>query len=338
MDAHLAFARPRVGLLGNPSDLYGGKVVGFTFDAFETVVEAVATDGGVELACEQARLAFPSWSALVASLDARAGKGGTELLAAAIDRFLAHAPRLRDLPDDDPRVAFRLTFRTDVPRQAGLSGSSAIVIATLRLLSHRFEAECTPFELSELALAAEREVLGFAAGPQDRVVQAYGGLLAMDFTGPRRPGAYRRLDPVLLPPLLVVWSDEPGMSSADVHHDVLERWQAGDPEVLRVMAQFPARVDRGLAALEAGDLGALADAIDENFDTRASLFPIEERDRRMIELGRAAGAATKFCGSGGAVLAVPRDPRGIDELEAAYRGTGLRTLRPRVGPLEASFR
>ena len=338
MDQHLAFARPRVGFLGNPSDLYGGKVVAFTFDAFETAVRLEPLTTGVEFACSKGVLAFADWGELVRDLDARQGHGGHKLLAAAFDRLLTHAPALRDLPPDDPRCAFRVTFSTDVPRQAGLSGSSAIIIAALRLWGRWFEVETSPFELSELALSAECDVLGFVAGPQDRVVQSYGGLVAMDFKGPRTPASYRRLDPALLPPRLVVWSDEPGTSSADVHHDVRERWDAGDEEVRRVMASFAPLVDRGLAALQERDVAGLADAIDANFDLRASLFPISERDRRMIDLGRAAGAATKFCGSGGAALAVPRSGGEHDELEDAYREAGFRTLRPRVGPLEASFR
>ena len=337
MDSQLAFARPRVGLLGNPSDLYGGKVLAFTFDAFETVVQLTPQKRGVRFVCAKGGLEYSDWGALLEGLDARAGHGGHKLLAAAFDRFLAHTPSLRELAPDDPRCAFEVTFRTDIPRMAGLSGSSAIIIAALRLWCCWFQVELSPFELSELALAAETEVLGFVAGPQDRVVQAYGGLLAMDFTVPRSPDSYQRLDSVLLPEMLVIWDTQPGVSSARVHHDVYERWSAGDARVRSAMARFGEIYERGLEALRGGDRRGLADAIDENYDLRASLFPIEERDRRMIAIGRRAGAAVKSCGSGGAVLAMPRDPAGLAELEAAYRSEGLQTLRPRVGPLEATF-
>ena len=40
-----AHAQARVGLLGNPSDLYGGQGVAFTFDAFSARVELSASDG-----------------------------------------------------------------------------------------------------------------------------------------------------------------------------------------------------------------------------------------------------------------------------------------------------
>ncbi|MDA1267110.1 MAG: hypothetical protein O2816_18680 [Planctomycetota bacterium] len=338
MDAHFAFARPRVGLLGNPSDLYGGRVVSFTVDAFETVVHVKPTTGGVRFADDRGTTAFEDWPHLLAELKPSEVHGGSKLTVAALDQLLRFAPQLRELAADDPRSAFEVTFRTDIPRQVGLSGSSAIVIAALRAWSYWFELEITPFELSEIALAAENVSLGMVAGPQDRVVQSYGGLVSMDFSGPRAPTSYKRMDPSLLPAMLVAWNADLGASSATVHHDVRERYEAGDPKVREVMAGFPGIVARGLIALEERDVVGLADALDANFSARASIFPISESNQRLIDAGRQRDAGVKFCGSGGAVLAVPRDPRRLDELEDGYREVGFRTLRPRVGPLEASFR
>ena len=42
-DAAIGRARPRVGLLGNPGDLYGGTVLAATIDSFETVVDISRT-------------------------------------------------------------------------------------------------------------------------------------------------------------------------------------------------------------------------------------------------------------------------------------------------------
>jgi glucuronokinase len=335
MEPQSSSARPRVGLIGNPSDLYRGKVVAFTFDAFETEVRVEPMTAGVELGSGAGALRFEDWGQLVAHLEPRRGSNGADLLGAALQQLLGHAPQLNRLAVGDPRGAFRVSFTTDVPRQAGLSGSSAIVIAALRAWSRWFGLQCSPFELSELALAAETEGLGLVAGPQDRVVQAYGGLLAMDFREARDAGSYERLDPTLLPDLLIAWDDRVGENSSAVHHDVRERWQAGDGHVREVMARFPALVERGLAVLERGDQAALADVIDANFDARAEVFPISSQDRRAIDLGRALDAGTKFCGSGGAVLVLPRDPDSMTAIEQAYREAGYRTLRPRVGTFEA---
>lgn len=322
-----AQALPRVGLLGNPSDLYGGSVLAFTFDQFRARVR-IEPGERIELAPGAAgELALSDWGALE-HLDPRSATGGVRLLAAALRRFRSRV-RL-DVAADDPRGRFRMGFATSVPRQAGLAGSSAIVIAALRALAAWFGDELDTFAQSELALAAEAEELGTTAGPQDRVAQAYGGLLLMDFSGPRRPDAYRRLDPGLLPPLLVAWDPIPGRDSGDVHAEVRRRWEAGDAAVRGAVARLSALAAEGHERLLAADHGGLRALVDENFDLRASVFPISERDRAMVELGRGAGAAAKLCGSGGAAVCVLGDGGARAPLERAFAEAGFRTVAPTV--------
>jgi glucuronokinase len=292
MTAVRAHAFARAGLVGNPSDLYGGAGIGFTFDAFRAEVELA----------DAAEWSCPS-----------------PLLEAA----LAEAADL-----EQPPGAFR--FTSDVPRQAGLAGSSAIVIAALRALAARAGRALPPSELAERAWRAENERLGIRSGPMDRLVQAHGGLLRMDFATPFAPGACAALDPALLPPLLLAWDPEPGRASGQVHDEVWARWQAGDAEVRRAMDAFRPLVEQAAAALAAGDRPALKRCVDANFELRAAVFPIGPRDRRMIELGRAAGAAAKFCGSGGAVLLVLDGSEDRAALGAALGADGFRCLEPRV--------
>lgn len=330
MAALTATARPRIGLLGNPSDLYDGRVIGFTFDAFRAQVRLEPAEqvefhslDGTYVRCADLRAAC-------ADLDPRTCRGGTELLAAALQQFVAFAAGRVDLRE---QRAFRLTFATDIPRQVGLSGSSAIIVAALRALARHFAQELhpldlSPFDLSELALAAETEGLGIVAGPQDRVLQAYDGLLHMDFTPPRGPARYTRLDPALLPPLFLAWDPEPGQPSGAVHDVVRQRYLAGDPEVRAAIARFPALVDEGLAALRAHDHARFAHCVDANFDARAAIWPIGSRDRELVRIGRRHGAAVKFCGSGGAVVGVLPHEEERGAIASAYAGAGYRTLDP----------
>ena len=71
---------------------------------------------------------------------------------------------------------FSLSYTTTIPRQRGLSGSSAIATAALNCLLRHFslEAAIPPADRPQLVLAAEAE-LGIAAGLQDRVIQVGGG-------------------------------------------------------------------------------------------------------------------------------------------------------------------
>jgi mevalonate kinase len=323
MTAHEASARPRVGLLGNPSDLYGGHVLGFTFDDF-------AARARIEPA-PRTRLVGPGGEEAgaddLAQLRPAGLGGGCQLLAAALRRLATVAP-----DRVDPRARpFRLSTSTDIPRQVGLAGSSALVIAALRALAAWFEVPLDPFALSELALAAEAVELSTVAGPQDRVLQAYGGALFMDFREPRAAERYLRLDPTCLPPLFLAWDPSPGESSGAVHSDVRARWEAGDPQVRAAIGTFPGLADEGLERLRAGDGAALAGLLDGAFDTRASLFPIQAGDRERVTIARAHAAGASLCGSGGAVVGVPREPAAMDALRAAYEAAGHRFLRPCVG-------
>jgi glucuronokinase len=255
---------------------------------------------------------------------------GLRLLRAAHRRFALHFPDLAALPDSDPRLRFHMAYGSDVPRQVGLSGSSAIVVAALRALASWFDVSLAPFDLAELALAAEVEELGITAGPMDRVIQAYEGVVAMDFREPRSPGRYRPLDPTRLPPLFVTWDPRPGRASGRVHGDVRRRWLAGDPEVRRAMEIFPALVDDGLACLERGDVEGFRSCMDRNFDTRASIWTLSERDLEMVEIGRHCGAAVKMCGSGGAVVGALADDGQFATVEAAYARAGYTAVRPDI--------
>lgn len=292
-----AFAR--AGLLGNPSDAYRGKAIAFSVRNFSARVTVAPAD---RLVIEEERAA--------------------PLLRATLDRFVAHTG-LSPAP-------LRISLESTIPFQAGLAGSSAIVIAALRALASAHEEEIDPFDQSELALAAEVEDLGIAAGPMDRAVQAYEGVLHMDFSRERAPSAYTAIAAASLPPMRIAWHPQGGRPSGDVHADVRARWQQGDSNVRTAMAAFPALVDDGLRALQRGDFDSLRSCVDRNFDARAALFPIAERDREMVEIARSQGAAAKQCGSGGACLAVLPDEAAAPSLEAAYQQAGYHTVEPTI--------
>jgi glucuronokinase len=314
----LAYAR--AGLLGNPSDIYGGRVLAFTFTDFAARVfltEAAGIEIGDGLAVEALRDA-------VAPGVARRCYGATALMAAALKKLADHAPYLID-----GTPGFRLRMTSDIPRQAGLAGSSAIVIATLRAACAYLTIDLDVPTLAALALAAETEVLGITAGPMDRVVQAQEGLLYMDF-GPG--GAHTPLDPARLPPRFIAWDPRPGEDSGAVHERVRARWERGESRVVDAVAQLASLADDGVAALRAGDVDRIRHLIERSFAVRAAVWPLSPRDRDLIEIARRAGVPAKLCGSGGAVVGVVREPSELALLEAAYGAGGYRMLRPRVGP------
>ena len=292
-------APARVALAGNPSDGYGGAVLAMALPEF----------------CAEAEVR----PALHARIDPEAGH---ELVAAAIGRF-ARETGLATATECEAR------WRTAVPREVGLGGSSAIVIATLRALCDLHEVTFAPDRLAGLALAIETEELGIAAGLQDRVAQAHGGLTFMDFAaaGPGTAhGRYEPLDAALLPPLLVCWRKESASHSGRVHGDLRERFARGDRFVREGLAAAAIAARSAHVALLAGDQAGFAEAVDATFDARRRMMPLDPRHAEMIALARRAGAAANYTGSGGAIVAVCRDAAHRESVAAVLCSVERRVL------------
>ena len=300
MNLLTASAQARIGLLGNPSDIYGGYGLGFSVAELGCTVTLSAA-GARKMPNELFEAAWQLFSA--------------ELVGAGLD------------PDARP---FALTFDSNVPFQGGLSGSSALVIAAIRAWSRWYGLPMGPSPVAEMAFRVENEVLGIRAGALDRLVQSHDGLLAMDFQEPFVAGAVERLDASQLPPLLLAWHGVPGTHSGDIHGPMFARWQAGDAEVRETMDRLAANARDGQRALEDGDRARFLACIDRNFDLRSQVFTIADADRELIELGRQLGASAKFPGSGGAVLFACRDEDHLAAVAAACARGGHQTLRPSV--------
>ena len=350
-------AHARVGLLGNPADQFGARGLGFTFDAFGatvTLTAAAALDLGADdpATCEMTPLLVAGWEEFRdhALTYGEPGLAGSRLLVSdGGDEPL----RLRDGASGDGGrgasgggggrgqggehagpgfavPAFAARGQCDVPRQSGLSGSSAILVAFLRALADWCGLQLPPHRIAQLAWRAEVLRLGIRAGPMDRLVQAHEGLVAMDWSAPWSPWNTRRVDPSLLPSLLVAWQRQPGEASGSVHSDVFARWQAGDATVLDVVARFAPLADAGLTTLLDGDAHAFAELVDGNLALRQQLYTLGDGDQAMVDIARSHGAGAKLCGSGGAVLCALPESNTCDALRDELQARGFGVVAPLV--------
>jgi glucuronokinase len=267
----MAEAPARAALAGNPSDGYGGAVLAVSIEALRA--KAVAGAG-------------PS-----------AGAAEGLLADAAIARF----SREFRVP------AVGVEFSTNVPLTVGLGGSSAIVIAVLRELCRVHQLALGPDEMAALALSIEVDDLGIAAGLQDRLVQCHGGLLFMDFSHPKP--RTESLPLTSLPPLLIAWRNAAGEPSGVVHGDLRSRYEAHGPAVIRTLAELGDCAREARAALRAGEIPKLRQAVDRSFDLRGQIIGLQPAHSEMIDVARRAGAAANYTGSGGAIVCVCDDPR-----------------------------
>lgn len=239
----------------------------------------------------------------------------SELVEATVRRFAAELCAAA-LPT-------ALQWRTSVPRGVGLGGSSAIVIAVLQALCELHGTVLDPAPMAELALLIETEDLGIAAGLQDRVAQAYGGLMFMEFGD---GGAYEQLPSELLPPLVVAWRADAAQDSGDVHAALRARLEAGDATALAGMNELAEIARAARAALIARNPERLARCADESFDVRRRLLALDPRHVELVERARALGAGANYTGSGGAVVAVCRDQAHAARAARALAELGCGTL------------
>lgn len=239
----------------------------------------------------------------------------SELVEATVRRFSSEL--------DAAALATAVRWRTSIPRGVGLGGSSAIVIAVLRALCALHGTALDPARMAELALAVETEDLGIAAGLQDRVAQAYGGLVFMEFGD---GGAYEQLAPALLPPLVVAWRANAAQDSGVVHASLRTRLRAGDATAVAGMKELAELARAAREAVIAGDHEGLARAADESFDVRRRLLPLDPRHVELVERARALGAGVNYTGSGGAVVAACRDRAHAGTVARGLRDLGCGTL------------
>lgn len=327
---HRAYAR--AGLVGNPSDGYHGKTLSVIVRNFFAEVVLYEWEDVEIVHTEQDESRFRSVHDLARDVKLHGYYGGMRLLKATIKKFVEYCTR-QEIPLHDGNFSIR--YQSTIPRQVGLAGSSAIIVAALRCLME-FYGVAIPREVQpSLALAVEREELGITAGLQDRVIQVYEGLVYMDFAPERTTrqagfdcGQYEPLDPALLPPLYLAYDAAASEPTEVFHNRIRERYDAGEPAVRQAMAKFAALAAQGREALLARDHGCFARLMDENFETRRSIYQLPKRQIRMVEEARATGASAKFAGSGGAIVGAYRDEEMFRRLQERLGAIGCRVLKP----------
>ncbi len=329
---HKAFAR--AGLIGNPSDGYHGKTIALSVRNFHAEVTLYEWDQVEVVWSQNDQSRFDSIDELVRDVQLHGYYGGVRLVKATIKRFVEYCRRQGHRLHGGN---FSVRYQSDSPRQVGLAGSSAIIVATLRCLMEFYGVDIPRPVLPSLALSVETEELGIAAGLQDRVVQCYEGLVYMDFAEERMQqicglccGVYEPLDAGLLPPLYLAYSADVSEPTERVHDDLRARYRQGEPKVLAAMGRFADLTVAAREALLRGDVRRLGELIDENFNLRHSICRLAPGQVQMVEAARAAGATAHFAGSGGAILGTYPDLSIFNRVQRELEALGCRVLRPAV--------
>lgn len=322
----------RVGLLGNPSDGFYGKTIAAAVRNFSAEVVLYEWPVIEILPGASDMVSFSSLEALASDVEVHGYYGGVRLVKAAIRRFYDWTQK-RGL-SLEPRN-FSVRYDSNIPRQVGLAGSSAIIASTVRALMEFFQVDVPKPQLANLVLSVETEELGISAGLQDRVAQVYDTAVFMDFERHKLEsqgyGDYEPFDPNLLPPMYLAYRST--LTHKDtLHNDVRSRYDKGDQEVIEVMRLLGENAVTGRQALLAGDVREFDQLLNRNFELRARIYPIEPFNQKMIDLARSLGVSAKFPGSGGAIIGLCATPERFSTLRRAFGEIGCSVIRLRFVP------
>jgi glucuronokinase len=262
----------RVGLIGNPSDGFYGKTISFTISNFWAEV-TITESSRLKLNLHPLNdpTEFGSLSDLYLVSRKEGYLGGLRLLQATCKKFYQYCAQHGIALG---RRNFALQYDTNIPRQVGLAGSSAIITATMKCLLKFFNLSASdmPKPLQpNFVLDVEASELFIQAGLQDRVIQVYEGVVYMDFSKSlmesQRHGNYEYLPADKLPPLWLAYLSDPS-DSGKIHSNIKQRWLQKDKEVLEAMDHFAELTDKAKDAIMKQDYKRLSALLDDNFDTR----------------------------------------------------------------------
>lgn len=324
-------AYARAGLLGNPSDGYYGKTLALLVRDFRARV-LLYPSARLEIKPSKADMpVFESLDELYSLTRWRGYYGGIRVLQALIVRFRDYCLAV-GIPLENRN--FTMEYESTIPVRLGLGGSSAIITAGLRALCKYFQVEIPLPIQAKLALETETIEIGVPAGPQDRVIQVYEGLVYMDFRKDlmetRGYGEYEPLDPALLPNVYLAYRTSLSEGTEVFHNNVRERWRRGDAEVVDAMETWAGYAAGGRQALLARDYATLDRLIDANFDLRAQLYTISVGNLEMITAARSVGASANFAGSGGAIVGTYRDDAMFQALAQAMVPYSVAVIKPTI--------
>jgi len=312
---------PRIGFLGNPSDGFRGKTIGFPFRNFAAEVILWPSESLKFILNADDQDEFASVFELYRVTQSSGYYGGVRLMKAAITVFVRFCQTKKIRLH---RRNFTLEYRSTIPLQRGLAGSSAIITGTIKaLIEFYYLAQnlFPPAILASIVLEAETRELGIAAGLQDRVVQAYNRPVFMDFSKEAFDkndglfGSYKPFSAKLLPAMGLVWNQTMS-ESGKIHSDIKSRFEKGDKEVILAMEKFAEFAGEGMKALNEKNFQKVCKLINANFDLRRRLYGdkvVGRENIEMVETVRSLGAAAKFPGSGGSVVFVAKEDK-IDRI------------------------
>lgn len=319
----------RCGIVGNPSDMYGGAVISCSTRERATVT--VGDYDVLEIVVEDSVRTVRSKKELLQD------NGMFDAVLAAIEYF--------DLGDAKIRIA----VTSDIPVRAGLSGSTAVMTALVAALLEWMEltgfelyeksdlwknARKNTYMLAETVRHIELYFLKIVCGYQDAYMCAFGSLNFLDFSYKENYLALNR-EPLgtvedlsgYVPnlPVILAHTGVQRVSGA-VHKPVRDRWIEGDKHVVEGALRLAHIARMAKMALFSGDWDLLGEAMTENHEIVRSFGSSSEINEQVIQTALDSGAiAAKLAGAGkgGTIIILHPEP---EDMVKALKESGIKRI------------
>lgn len=211
-------------------------------------------------------------------------------------------------------VGWEISTRSTVPAGSGLGASGSLGVALVTACHAANGVPLNPEAAAEMAHLLETEELRVAGGKQDQYAAALGGFLFLEFQDPLVTAT--RLKPAIelvraLESRLVLCYTGSSRISGDAIARVIRGFESGDRAIVAALEGIGDAALAARDALAAGDMEALAEAVEANWQRQQALDASQRTEtiERIEAAARAAGAiGGKACGAGagGCMLYIAR--------------------------------
>ncbi|MBU0512833.1 MAG: hypothetical protein KKD28_05695 [Chloroflexi bacterium] len=306
----------RAGIIGNPTDMYGGAVLSCSVGMRARVTVTPASGIVLETGGQEYRIASRD--------DLRPQRDRFDIARAILDYM-----RL-------PPLACHVRYESEIPMRSGLAGSTALVVALLRAMLVWQGVNKNTYQLAEMARYVELNYLKVVCGYQDAYMCSFGGLNYMDFRGKQfyreaEAELFATIEPlsayVLKLPFVLAFTGVQHASSA-VHKPLRERWLEGESAVVESYRRITEIARMGKKAIIIANWPLMGRLMNENHTIQRNLGGSGESNERLIAAALEAGAlGAKLAGAGdgGTIIALWPWPDST-KLEAALREAGASAI------------
>ena len=333
----------RVDLAGGTLDIWplylfhhDALTVNFAVNRYTTCTLTRREDSRFEVKSVDLKVA-KSYATMV---DLLAEKNSKVKLVAEIVRFFA-----KKLPEN---VGWEVVTNSEAPAGAGISGSSALIIATVSAMNVAAGTKYTIEKIREISQNIEARIIRVPTGCQDYYPAMYGGVSAIHLG----PAGIERIALAVNPTelnrrIVLAYTGEPRNSGIN-NWEVTKAHIGGDKAVHKNFDHISAIANGMRQALESHDWTGVARLLREEWSHRKKNAPgitTPLIDKLVTETRRKGALAAKVCGAGGGGCVLffvePEAQTSVADLivrlgativpvEVAPKGVRVQTTKPRV--------